>query len=110
MESNLEVEGVVIVAPHGRIDSANAKEFGDGIVGRIQAGCHHMLIDLRNIAYVSSAGFRAFLIARKLMDEVDGNIVLCGMSADLKRLFDIGHFTDLFTICATRDEGLAKAK
>src|SRR4051794_10863523 len=105
MEPNVEVDGVVIVAPHGRIDSASAKEFGERIVGLIRAGSHRLLIDLGDIAYISSAGFRAFLIARKLMDEVSGSIVLCGMSVDLKRLFEIGHFTDLFTICATRDEG-----
>jgi serine/threonine-protein kinase RsbW len=110
MGSNLEIDGVVILAPDGRIDSTNAKPFGDNIVELIQAGSHHLLVDLRNIAYVSSAGFRAFLIARKLMDDVNGKIVLCGMSPELNRLFEIGHFTDLFVICATRDEGLAKAR
>jgi anti-anti-sigma factor len=110
MVSNLEKDGVVILEPQGRLDSASAKEFGDNVVELIQAGSHHLLIDLRSIAYVSSAGFRAFLVARKLMDDVSGKIVLCGMSPELKRLFEIGHFTELFTICATRDEGLAKAR
>jgi anti-anti-sigma regulatory factor len=35
-------------------------------------------------------------------------LVLCGMSAELRRLFDIGKFTELFTVSATRDEGLTK--
>lgn len=32
------------------------------------------------------------------------------LSAEVRRLFEMSAFTDLFTICGTRDEGLAKAK
>jgi anti-anti-sigma factor len=103
-------DGVVIVEPRGRIDSVGSKPFGDRLTELIRSGSHHMLIDLQQILYISSAGFRSLLIARKLVDEVNGKLVLCGMSAELRRLFEIGAFTDLFTICANRDEGVSKAK
>jgi len=102
--------GVAVVAPRGRIDTASAKSFGEEVGALIRAGSRSLLIDLRDIIYVSSAGFRALLVARKLMDDTDGKIVLCGISPELLRLFEIGHFTDLFVICATRDEGLARAR
>jgi serine/threonine-protein kinase RsbW/sigma-B regulation protein RsbU (phosphoserine phosphatase) len=102
-------DGVAIVEPHGRIDTASARTFADQIGALIRAGSRSLLVDLRDIIYVSSAGFRALLVARKLMDDTDGKIVLCGISPELRRLFEIGHFTDLFVICATRDEGLARA-
>jgi anti-sigma B factor antagonist len=101
---------VTIVEPRGRIDTNGAKPFGDRVAALINAGTHHILIDLRQIPYISSAGFRALLIAAKAMDAAKGSLVLCGMSSEIKRLFDIGAFTDLFTICATRDEGVAKTK
>jgi anti-sigma B factor antagonist len=106
----LEQDGVTIVEPRGRIDTNGAKPFGDRVAALINAGTHHILIDLRQIPYISSAGFRALLIAAKAMDAAKGRLVLCGMSSEIKRLFDIGAFTDLFTICATRDEGVAKTK
>jgi anti-anti-sigma factor len=108
--AELPTDGVVVVAPHGRIDTASAQGFGDQVDALIRAGCRHVLVDLRNIIYISSVGFRALLIAHKLMDEADGKIVLCGMSPELRRLFDIGRFTSVFAICGTRDEGLARAK
>jgi anti-anti-sigma regulatory factor len=37
-------------------------------------------------------------------------LVLFGMSAELRRLFEIGAFTELFIVCPTRDEGMLKAK
>jgi anti-sigma B factor antagonist len=103
-------EGVIIVEPRGRIDSVGSKTFGDRLTELIRSGSHHMLIDFQQILYISSAGFRCLLIARKLVDEVNGKLVLCGMSTEVKRLFEIGAFTDLFTICASRDEGVLKAK
>jgi anti-anti-sigma factor len=102
--------GVVIIEPRGRMDSVTAKPFGDRIVELIRSGSHHLLIDLQQILYISSAGFRSLLIARKLIDEFKGKLVLCGMSPEIKRLFEIGHFTELFLVCATRAEGISNAK
>lgn len=103
-------EGVVIIVePRGRLDSTSAKPFGDRLVGLIGSGSTQLLIDLQHILYISSAGFRSLLIAGKLIDESDGKLVLCGMSSEVRRLFEIGAFTELFTICTTRDEGVAKA-
>jgi serine/threonine-protein kinase RsbW len=103
-------DGVVVVAPHGRIDTASAPGFGDQVGALIRAGCRHVLVDLRNIIYISSAGFRALLVAHRLMNEADGKIEICGVSPELRRLFEIGRFTSVFAICGTRDEGLARAR
>ena len=35
---------------------------------------------------------------------------LCGLSAEVRRMFELGAFLDVFAICGTREEGLAKAK
>jgi len=105
-----QIDGVTIMEPRGRIDTTGAKPFGDRLVELIRSGSGGIVIDLKHIQYISSAGFRALLIACKLSAETKGNLVLCGMSAEIRRLFDLGAFADLFTICGTRDEGLAKAK
>jgi anti-anti-sigma factor len=100
---------VVIVEPRGRMDTTGAKPFGDRLAELIGSGSHHLLIDMQHILYVSSAGFRALLVAHKMVDDTHGKLVLCGVSSELRRLFEIGRFLDLFTICATRDEGIARA-
>jgi serine/threonine-protein kinase RsbW len=103
------IGGVAILEPEGRIDTAGAISFCERLDELMRDGARNLLIDLRHIIYVSSAGFRALLVARKRMDAVEGRIILCGVSPYLRRLFEIAHFTDLFEICATRDEGLARA-
>jgi len=103
-------DGVTIIEPVGRIDLNSAAPLEQRLVGLIRSGAQHLLVDFRQVQYISSAGFRALLIARKLSDETGGNMVLCGMLPEVRRVFAIGTFTDLFTICDTAHEGLAKIK
>jgi anti-anti-sigma factor len=104
----LESGGVPIVAPKGRIDSTTAKDFSDRIDGLIRSGVNRLVIDFANIAYISSAGFRVLLIAGKLIGQTHGKLALCGMSTEVRRLFDIAAFSDLFLILPTREESIAK--
>ena len=101
-------EDVTIVEAYGRIDSTTAKEFGDRLVSLVQAGRGSLVVDLKNIAYISSAGFRALLVAGQLAEESKGTLALCSLSSEVQRLFDLGAFTDLFVIYGSREEGLTK--
>jgi anti-anti-sigma factor len=100
---------VTIIEPRGSIDTSGATPFGDRMFELISSGSRNLVVDLQHIVYISSAGFRALLIAHKRADEAKAKLVLCGVSAEVRRLFDLGRFLDLFTICATRHEGIAKA-
>lgn|SRR5262249_8165379 len=100
---------VTVIELRGAIDTSSAAPFGDRIFEVIGSGLHNLVIDVQHIVYIGSAGFRALLVAQKRADEAKAKLVLCGVSADVRRLFELGRFLDLFTICATRDEAVAKA-
>jgi anti-sigma B factor antagonist len=99
---------ITIVEIKGRIDSNTARPFGDRLTGLIKAGRKRVVVDLKNLVYISSAGFRALLLAGRLAEETQGTLVLCSLSSEVQRLFDLGAFTDLFPIYASREEGLTK--
>jgi anti-sigma B factor antagonist len=99
---------ITIIEVKGRIDSNTAKALGERLTGLLKAGQARLVVDLKHIVYISSAGFRALLIAGRLADETNGRLALCSLSAEVQRLFDLGAFTDLFVICPTREEGLTK--
>ena len=103
-------EDVTIVEAYGRIDSTTAKEFGDRLVSLLQAGRGSLVVDLKNIAYISSAGFRALLIANRAAAGRQGKLALCGVIGEVKRLFDIGGFSNEFFICATQADGVGKLR
>jgi hypothetical protein len=48
------------------------------------------------------------LIAGQLAEESKGTPVLCSLSNEVQRLFELGAFTDLFPIYSSREEGLTK--
>jgi anti-anti-sigma factor len=103
-------EDIAIVEPHGRLDSTSASEFGDRLVSLVQAGRSSLVVDLKNIACISSAGFRALLIANRAAAGQQGKLALCGVIGEVKRLFDTGGFTDEFVICPTQADGIGKLR
>ncbi len=98
---------VTILEPHGRIDSTNAKEFGDRLSTLLNTGHNQLLIDLHSISYICSGGFRQLLIAKRSIQNKNGKLALCGVSGEVKRLFDIGAFGELLPIHQTREAGIA---
>ena len=99
---------VTVVELKGRIDSNTAKPFGDKLVELLKSGRSRLVVDLKHIAYISSAGFRALLLAGRLADETNGKLALCCLTSEVQRLFDLGAFSDLFVIYASRDESVNK--
>ncbi len=98
---------VVVVEPNGRIDSTTSRDFGARLLDLITAGTARVVVDFSKVIYISSAGFRALLIAAQNSAEKNCALVLCGLSPEIRRLFEIGAFIDDFRIYASRDEGVA---
>ena len=103
------LDEVVIVEPRGRIDSTTSREFGDRLLDLIKEGTARVVVDFSNVVYISSAGFRALLIAAKDSAERNCAFALCSLSAEIHRLFEMGVFVDLFRIYGSREEGVAGA-
>jgi anti-anti-sigma factor len=92
----------------GRIDSTTAKSFGDSLFGALKLDQSRVIVDFKNILYISSAGFRILILAGRMAEETKSKFALCNLTAEVSRLFDLGAFTDLFVIYPSRDEGLTK--
>jgi anti-anti-sigma factor len=103
-------DGVTVVEAYGRLDSTTAKEFGDRLNALVQAGRAQIVLDLKNIAYISSAGFRVLLLANRATAENQGKLALCGVLGEVKRLFEIGAFLDQFLICQTQADGVGRLR
>ena len=103
-------DDVTVLEAYGRLDSTTAKELGDRLIALAQAGRNAIVVDLKNIAYISSAGFRALLIANRATAAKHGKLALCGVTGEVKRLFEIGSLTELFLICQTQVDGIAMVR
>jgi anti-anti-sigma factor len=96
---------VAVVDIQGRIDSTTALTLGERLAGILGAG-KALVLDLRQLEYISSAGFRILLLAAKQADAAGRRLVLCGMSPKVRQLFDLGGFLDVFQISASREDAI----
>ena len=109
MELTEEANGeVTIVAVTGRLDAEAARRFGDRIAALIEAGRSRLLIEASRLDYVGSMGLRALLIASNRAAESRGRLALCGITAPVRRVIDIGGFGGTFEAYPSREDALAK--
>jgi len=94
----------------GRLDSTTAPVLGQKLEAVVAAPASRLVVDFRELEYISSAGFRVLLVAAKRAEKAVSRLVLCGLSGRARQLFDLGGFLDLFAIAASRDEAIAAAK
>nr|WP_294525152.1 STAS domain-containing protein [uncultured Rhodopila sp.] len=96
-----------ILMPAGRLDTAAAPAFEREMIAATAAGGSRLLIDLANLAYVSSAGLRVFLVAAKRLRAEGGRIALCGLQPQVAEVFDISGFAAIVPVYADRQAALA---
>ena len=88
------------------MDATNASEFESKVKEEMAAGANRFVVDLSQLAYISSAGLRSMLFLAKTVKNSNGTAVLCGLTGVVQEVFKISGFSSIFTICET----LAEAK
>jgi anti-anti-sigma factor len=96
--------GIAALEVKGRIDSTTAGTLQARLSDLVRSGCSGLIVDFKQVAYISSAGFRALLIAAKLGEDSRCALALCGVVGEVRRMFEIGAFDEVFTILATRQD------
>jgi anti-sigma B factor antagonist len=104
------LDAAVAVAVKGRVDSTTAWMLGDKLASLVHGGNPRVVVDFKDVDYISSAGFRTLLIAKKLCEHAGGELALCGVGGEVLRLFGIAAFTELFRIFAGREDAAAAIK
>ncbi len=69
-------------------------ELGDAIRRELLAALEHygvnkVVIDFRNVEYLSSAGFRPLLSLHRKLNETRGRMIFCNMSAEIVEIFTV---------------------
>ena len=89
-----------LVIANGRIDSANAAEFGSALEAVTKDGRYKIVLDMSGIEYMSSAGLRVLIATQKECKKLGhgGEVVLASLTEMIHDAFDLAGFLELFTI------------
>jgi anti-sigma B factor antagonist len=110
MEINVEtMDQITVVKITGDIDGKSAPEAQAKILPLIQADCK-LLVDMSEVAYMSSAGLRMLLSMHRQAASSKGQLVLVGLSEDIEDTMSATGFLNFFKTHDTVAAGLATLK
>ena len=98
--------GVNIFKLNGSLDSNTSQGFEKKIFQAIDDGSKSMLIDFKDLEYISSAGLRVILKATKALKREEGKMMLCDMQDYVKEVFEITGFDSFLQIVGSMDDAL----
>jgi len=65
-----------------------------------QTGCHEVILDLRNVTFLTSTAFRPLLSLRKELHNLSGRLILCNLNPMVAEVFRV---TRLISTAGSRD-------
>ena len=106
MNVKVETEGdVVVVRPMGKMDAITAPPMQDAIDEVLAENPAHVILDLSEVPYVSSAGLRVFLRVAKAAKGTS-SLAVCHLHENVRQVFELAGFDKIMTLC----DDLAAAK
>jgi anti-sigma B factor antagonist len=86
-----------MVVLNGRVDSSTAPQLTEALEGITGDGRFKVVLDMSDLEYMSSAGFRALLSSQRVCKRYNrGEIVLAVVPERVKEALELAGFTELF--------------
>jgi anti-sigma B factor antagonist len=81
----------------GRVDSATAPQLTQALDNAAEGGKFKLVVDMSELEYMSSAGFRALLAAQRNSKKYNrGEVVLVSVPERIREALELAGFTELF--------------
>lgn len=108
MEIALEkTNDINIISLKGRLDVTTTSNLDQTFAKIFGAEGAKVLVDCAELDYISSAGLRTLLAAAKSSKKQNGKIVLACLNQNVKQIFEISGFTQIFDIFDSRESASA---
>ena len=97
MEIIKTLEGKTLtLALKGELNSSTSQEL-ENVVSKSLKGVDNLIFDFVDLSYVSSAGLRILLVAKKIMDK-QGTMIVRNVNKDVMDIFEITGFANILDI------------
>lgn len=107
-----EDRGVMVVAVQGDLDATTSGELWQSVDHLLQEGRRRVVLDLREVKFVDSAGLSTLVRCMKRTRGQGGELQLAGLQSPVKRTFELTRLDRSFDIqadVAKAVQALAKA-
>jgi anti-anti-sigma factor len=100
-------EEIQVVRPRGRLDNSTSPEFEKDLLGRVDRGAALLVLDLSDLAFMSSTGLRAILLTAKRLKLAGGRLAVCALSKPVKQVFEVTGCDALIDIFPSYETAVA---
>jgi anti-sigma B factor antagonist len=107
VEITLEKVGdITVVTPLvDALDASNSKQFSQKVTDQVAPG-DKVILELGRVRFVDSAGCGALITCIRHLRSGGGDLKLCGITKQVRMLFELVRLHNLLDILNTRDEAL----
>lgn len=102
-----EYQRVAVMTVSGRVDSATAPELESKLRALVEADKHQIVLDLKDVEYMSSAGLRAMVSTLKQVKRVNGDLRISSPSPRVEEVLRLAGLTSIFSIHSSQEEAIA---
>ena len=93
-----QTDNTVTVNIAGRLDTVTSAEFERTLVPHFSAQGLELVLDCREMEYISSAGLRVVLTAHKNITAKGGRFIIRNINKEVHSVFDMTGFSHILTI------------
>jgi anti-anti-sigma factor len=90
----------------GKIDAVTSKQLESAIDEMLQPDARMILLDLREVEYVSSSGLRVLMVAKEKLRQRQGDLRLSSLQPLVREVFEITGLKAFFTIYPSQGDAL----
>jgi len=99
-------DDTLLVNPGTMLDADNAPEMVELISNTAQEPNRFVILDMRELEFISSAGVGSILGTVEMLRQNGGDIILCNMSPTIEHVFRVLDLLEYLSVRSTRDEAL----
>jgi anti-anti-sigma factor len=103
-------EPIELITIKGRVDSIESAGLAKALKAAHHRGKHTIVVDMREVEYMSSAGFRALGDAqRNLKRQQEGEVILAQVPPPVREALELVGFTEYFHMTESVTEAMEYA-
>lgn len=92
----------------GQVDMHTSPELRGHLRTALGNQASPLAVDLTDVAFIDSSGLATLIEALQAVGKYGGKLRLCGLSPEVRKLFDLAQLSTIFDLRDTRDEAVAE--
>ncbi len=104
--STEQKDSTTVVRMSGNLDTNTSVPAHEKLDALIEDGKTHLLVNLRHVGFVSSAGLRILLATAKRLNGTDGSLKISNLNETVNEVFEISGFNSILNVFVTEEDAL----